>query len=183
MDFRVKTIAKLISTVAVIASTLGVASTQAQTSLQEHIDKHCKKDCVDAQKLVDASYRASQRFGIDYKALMAIVFVESKFSTKAKNGSSVGLTQVLLTYHRPKFMGRNVFDVDDNIFAGAQVFKECLQKHKGMYPKAFSCYNGYQHGDPKYKGKTLSAYMDLKKLDLPKPSSDPLGDFITHKAK
>lgn len=183
MRFRITTIAQSLVKLSILSCTVLGASTQAQTSLQEHIEKYCKRDCVDAQKLVDVSHRAAQRFGFDYKALMAIVFVESKFSTKARNGSSVGLTQVLLTYHKPKFMGKNVYDVDDNIFAGAQVFKECLQKHKGMYPKAFSCYNGYQHGDPKYKGKTLSAYLDLKKLDLPKPSSDPLGDFIIHKAK
>lgn len=152
----------------------------AQT-YQQHIDKYCRKDCVDAETLVNVAARAGERFGFNYKAFLAIIHTESKYHIKAKNGSSVGLTQVLLRYHRPKFMGKNFFAVEDNVFAGAEVFGDCVRKHKGNYPTAYSCYNGYGQGDSKYRSKVMKAWDEIKRLELPLPSMDPLGDFIMAK--
>lgn len=145
-------------------------------SLQSVIDKYCRTTCVSEQKLLDVAARAAKRFKIDKHAVLAIIHVESKYNYKAKNGSSVGLSQVHLGYHKPKFLGKNYFEVEDNVFAGMTVFRDCLTLTRGNYPKAYRCYNG--GGDKNYVSKIMAAYNMLKSLDIPRKSDDPLGDFI-----
>lgn len=150
-------------------------------SLQEHIDRYCRKDCVSAEQLVEVTARAAKRFNIDKKALMAIIHVESKYHIKAKNGGSAGLTQAVIYYHKPKFLGRNYYAVEDNIFVGAQIYRDCLARMKGSYPRAYSCYNG--GGDKNYQSKVKKAFDEISKLRIPKPSMDPLGDLIVSLVK
>lgn len=153
-------------------------TSHAQT-LQDVIDKYCRVDCVSAERLTSATKRAAQGYRIDHHAIMAIVHIESKYHIKAKNGSSVGLSQVLLRYHRGKFRGKNYFDVEDNLFAGMLVFRDCLTRTKGNYPRAFSCYNG--GGDKNYQAKAMNALAMMRSLDYPPVSPDPLGEFIVSK--
>lgn len=147
----------------------------AQT-LQQTIDKFCRKDCVSAEKLTHVAKKAGQSYKVDHRAILAIVHVESKYHIKAKNGSSVGLTQVLLRYHRPKFKTNNPYNVEDNVFTGASIFRDCLRRTRGDYEKAFRCYNG--GGDPRYVPKMRTAYSMMRSLELPKTSEDPLLDFL-----
>lgn len=152
--------------------------TYAQVNtLQAHIDKYCKRNCVSAEKLMSVATKAAKSYKFDVAAVLAIVHVESKFHIRAKNGSSVGLSQVLLRYHKPKFKGTNYFDVEDNVFAGMQVFSDCLRKQKGDYKKAFGCYNG--GGDRSYGTKASAAYVSMKGIVKPSVDEDPLGTFIT----
>lgn len=153
----------------------------AQT-LEQHIAKFCKSGCVDAPTLVKVADQAAKRFNVDKRALLAIVHVESKYHIKAVNGNSVGLTQVLLRYHRSKFPNKpgkqDYYNVQDNVFAGAQVFRDCLVKHKQSYPMAFRCYNGYHKGDPKYKSKTLEAYKTMTAMQMPAINKDHIQQFL-----
>lgn len=158
---------------------LTIPPAHAQT-LQDHIDTYCKVDCVNADKVVDVAYRAGQSYGFDYKTFLAIIHVESKFHTKAKNGRSVGLTQSLLTYHRPKFRGKNYFAIEDNMFVGAEIFGDCVRRHRGNYQAATTCYNG--GGDRRYWSKVQRALKVIRGLELPRPSLDPLGEFIIRMA-
>lgn len=146
------------------------------TDLQDHIDRYCKSTCITADKLSSVASRAAKRYGLDKHMVIAIIHVESKYNYKAKNGSSIGLTQVLLKYHKPKFLGKNYFDIEDNIFAGMQVLRDCLQKHKGSYPRAITCYNG--GGDKHYASKVQAVYKTVRSLDIPVIAKDPLGHFI-----
>lgn len=148
-------------------------------SLQEIIDTYCSKNCVSAQQLTEVATRAAHTYKIDVRAILAIIHVESKYHIKAKNGSSVGLSQVLLRYHKPKFIGKDYYNVEDNIFAGMQVFHDCMRRMKQNYDKSFGCYNG--GGDKKYKIKAMKAYRMMKNAKLPEVSKDPLGDFIQKK--
>lgn len=157
-----------------------LSMTQAQAStLQETIDKYCRKDCISAQYLSEISSKIARAYGIDQRAIIAIVHIESKYHIKAKNGSSVGLSQVLLRYHKGKFKGKNHFDPEDNLFAGMQVFSQCLKKTKGNYNKAYGCYNG--GGDKKYRSKAIAAYDMIKSLQIPSYDKDPLYTFIMKK--
>ena len=159
--------------------TCAFAQMTKAATLQETIDKFCRKDCVSAPQLLSAAKRASKSFNVDHRAILAIVHVESKYHTKARNGNSVGLSQVLLTYHRKKFRGTNYYDVDDNIFAGMQVFNECFTRMRMNYSAAFRCYNG--GGDPKYTMKLNSAFAMMKNMEHPVITNDPLGSFIEQK--
>lgn len=148
-------------------------------NLQEIIDTYCRKNCVSAQQLTDVATRVARSYKVDVRSVLAIVHVESKYHINAKNGSSVGLSQVLLRYHKPKFIGKDYYNVEDNIFAGMQVFRDCMRRMKQNYYKSFGCYNG--GGDKNYKTKAMRAYRMMKNVKLPEVSEDPLGDFIQKK--
>lgn len=153
-----------------------VLPVHANTDLQDVIDDFCRKECVSAEKLTDVATRVSKAYKLDVNAVLAIIHVESKYHIKAKNGSSVGLSQVLLRYHKPKFMGKNYYDVEDNIFAGMQVLRDCVQRSNGSYSKAFRCYNG--GGDPKYVSKVMKALTMMRGIVKPDPHPDPVGRLI-----
>lgn len=148
----------------------------AQTDLQDVIDTYCRKDCVSAEKLTDVAARVSTAYKLDKNAVLAIIHVESKYHVKAKNGSSVGLSQVLLRYHKKKFIGKNYYDVEDNVFAGMQVLRDCLKRMKGDYNKAFRCYNG--GGDPGYVPKVKKALAMMRATEKPEIYQDPLARFM-----
>lgn len=156
---------------------MSTTSVAYATTLQSVIDKFCRTNCITAEQLVDVASRAASRYNLDMRAIIAVIHVESKYHIKAKNGSSMGLSQVLLRYHRSKFIGTDYYDIDDNVFAGMQVLRDCLKRRKGNYPAAFACYNG--GGDPNYRKKANKAYAMVKGLSLPSIDKDPLGTFIT----
>lgn len=147
--------------------------------LQEYIDSKCSMQCVGARTLMQAVYSASYSLHIDPLAMLAIVQVESRFRVFAKNRSSVGLTQILFRVHRSKFTGTNPYDVKDNIFAGSIVLSECVRKHHGNYKQAYRCYNGYGAYSHKYVNKVLSAYNELKSIELNTEQSDLLREDIS----
>ena len=158
-----------------------VANTASQAfTLQEYIQKQCPKHCVKADVLVDTIHRAATSFRIDPSILLAIVEVESSFSTTARNNGSLGIAQINVRYHREKFFGKNYFDVEQNIFAGAKILKGCLTKHKGSYPRALSCYNGAPIKSNVYSNKV---YKTLKKQSVIKKGEpkDHLEDFLIKK--
>lgn len=170
----------LLKPIIILIMLMATAPLWAQpTTLQDTIDKYCRTECITATRLVEVAKKAATSYKVDYRAIMAIVHIESKYHIKAKNGSSVGLSQVLLFYHKGKFKGKNYYDVEDNVFAGMKVFSDCFRKVKGDYRKAFKCYNG--GGDKKYHFKAMSTFEMMKDLTHPEVSKDFLGDFIEKK--
>ncbi len=157
---------------------LGISEASAR-SLQSVIDTYCRKDCITAQELADISAKIERSYKIDQRAVIAIVHVESKYHIRAKNGTSMGLSQVLLRYHKGKFRGRDYLDPEDNLFAGMKVFSDCLIKMKGNYSRAFGCYNG--GGDKQYITKANKAYAMVKALIIPVSSDDQLKQFLIKK--
>lgn len=165
-------------------STLGAAALlllspiSIADELQVYIDTVCKRGCVQSSQLMSAVTAASDSYDLDPVSILAVITVESSFKPKAVNGSSVGLTQVLKRLHKEKFTGNDPFDVRDNVFAGMRVLSDCLKKHKGVYTKAYSCYNGYGTRGAKYAQKVVVAYNKLKRLDLSGYRYDELGDWL-----
>lgn len=109
--------------------------------------------------IVAAADMAANAHKLDSKLLLSMAYVESKYNIKARNGSSVGLMQVHLKYHRDKFKGASVFNPYANMFVGAQILKECMTKHKNSVKKALRCYNG--GGDKNYTVKVMKRYQQL----------------------
>ena len=109
--------------------------------------------------IVVAADMAASAHKLDSKLLLSMAYVESKFNTKAHNGSSVGLMQVHLKYHRDKFKGASVFNPYANMFVGAQILKECMDKNNNNVKKALRCYNG--GGDRNYTAKVMKRYQQL----------------------
>lgn len=133
-------------------------------TLHDYIQMHCKKSsCVDQESILKSVYGASRATGADFKMLLSIAMVESKYDTLAKNGKSVGLMQVHLRWHRQKFQNKDVFAVDENVRVGAGIYQACWVKFKDR-TKALRCYNGYPYGDPRYVEKVTTAYTSVSRL-------------------
>jgi soluble lytic murein transglycosylase-like protein len=116
---------------------------------------------VNSSSLIAAVDMAASAHKLDNKLLLSVAYVESKFDVKARNGSSVGLMQVHLRYHRDKFKGASVFNPYANMFVGAQILKECMNKMDNNVKKALRCYNG--GGDKNYPAKVLKQLQVFKK--------------------
>ena len=116
---------------------------------------------VNSSSLIAAVDMAASVHKLDNKLLLSVAYVESKFDVKARNGSSVGLMQVHLRYHRDKFKGASVFNPYANMFVGAQILKECMNKMDNNVKKALRCYNG--GGDKNYPAKVLKQLQVFKK--------------------
>ena len=157
-----------------------VTASASAFTLEEYIQKNCSQHCVKADILTDTIQRAATSFRIDPSILLAIIEVESKFSTMARNKQSLGIAQIHVKYHHDKFFGKNFYDVEQNIFAGARILKDCLTKHKGSYPRALACYNGAPIKSTVYASKVFKTVK--KQSVLPKASNkDHLKEFLHKK--
>lgn len=140
-------------------------------TLQDYIQSVCKKQCVDQEDLLKSVSDTARELDIDFKDLLSIIKVESKFKPKATSKGNKGLMQVNIRYHRKKLKGRNVFNVKVNIEVGGGIYKDCLVKNKGNRSKSLKCYNG--GGDKKYVIKINKARDELDKLiDLERKEDD-----------
>lgn len=148
----------------IIFSSAAPAKQIKKAVLSEYIKKVCPKKCIQPKDLLIAVKRNSKKYNIDYKILLALIKVESSFNIYAKNGSSVGLTQVLLRYHKPKFTGNDYYHIDDNISVGSQILGACYKRSKNNVRYSLQCYNG--GGDKSYSIKVMKAYKEISFLNL-----------------
>ena len=111
--------------------------------------------------IVAAVDMAADVHKLDRRLLMSVAYVESKMNVKARNGSSVGLMQVHLKYHRDKFKGASVFNPYANMFVGALILRQCMDKSDNNVKKALRCYNG--GGDRNYATKVFKQLNAIKK--------------------
>lgn len=150
--------------VLIIIMMLFISSVSYGKTLDSYIDEHCSRDCADSQIVVNASKMVADSLSLNYLILLAIIKVESNFTKKARNGSSVGLMQVHLRYHRNKFAKGDPFNPYANIFVGGSILKDCMVRVKNNTAKSFRCYNG--NGDPNYAQKVIKAYNEIKQLEI-----------------
>lgn len=87
----------------------------------------------------DAISKAAQKYGLDEKWLHALVQKESSYNTRVGEGSNYkGLTQIS---DDKLNAGQNIWDIYDNIDAGARYFKQMLEMAGGNYRNAYVKYN------------------------------------------
>lgn len=131
-------------------------------TLGEYIQTKCSKHCVTPERLAEGLLLSAMTNDLDPSLLLAVVRVESAFNTRASNQGNVGLTQTLLRYHKPKYRGRNVYDVHANLEVGGSVLRDCLKRRKHNLDKALRCYNG--NADPRYPYKVRTALREIRAL-------------------
>lgn len=131
-------------------------------TLFDYIKDSCRVNCVNHELLLDSITKASTDHNVDKKLVLAIIRVESSFTVKAKNGSNVGLNQVNLRYHKPKFKGKDYYDVNQNVYVGTKILSDCSKKSKGSVIKTLRCYNG--GGDNRYASKVMMHLKDINQL-------------------
>lgn len=140
-------------------------------TLQDYIQSYCKAGCVDQEDLLKSVSDTARELDIDFKDLLAIAKVESKFKVKATSRGNKGLLQVNVSWHKKKLKGRNPYNVKVNVEVGGGIYKDCLIKHKGNRSKSLRCYNG--NGDKKYVKKVDQARDEIDKLiDLERKEGD-----------
>lgn len=166
----------LLPMVSYSATAESIRNVRHKQTLTEYIDDNCKKGCVDPKSLLKSVMQSARKLDTDFRILLAIIKVESGFKVKARNAGNVGLSQILLRYHKPKFKGKDYTNVSDNVNVGAIVFTECKKKHNGNLNKALKCYNG--GADPQYPKKVNKALSEIKQLTLNDEDDDPMGEFI-----
>lgn len=122
-------------------------------------------DASKAQAIANNVVMVSIDTGISAELMTGLISVESSFRTNARsNMGAVGLTQVVPKWHRGKLKDKNLNRVHDSIVVGAQVLKECLDKHQGHVVKALKCYNGDQGpGGNRYARSVLAKSNDVKR--------------------
>jgi soluble lytic murein transglycosylase len=84
---------------------------------------------------------ASNKFGLSFSLLKAIIKVESDFDSRAvsKKGA-LGLMQIM-PENLQAFNIRDPYDPRDNILGGARYFKSLMERFEGKLPLALSAYN------------------------------------------
>jgi soluble lytic murein transglycosylase len=85
--------------------------------------------------------KASNKFGLSFSLLKAIIKVESDFDSRAvsKKGA-LGLMQIMPQNLRALNV-REPYDPKDNIMGGARYFKSLVERFEGKLPLALAAYN------------------------------------------
>jgi soluble lytic murein transglycosylase len=84
---------------------------------------------------------ASQRHGVSFPLLKAVIKVESNFNPRAvSRAGALGLMQIM-PENVKAFGMRDPFDPRENILAGTQYFRELLERFNGKLQLALAAYN------------------------------------------
>jgi soluble lytic murein transglycosylase-like protein len=134
--------------------------------------KSSKLKSVTAQKMQNLGFAPTLADSIEFVAnrenlspdfLVALIFTESRFDTKAV--SSKGYRGLMQIPHV-------IYDPDANILIGAQIFNQKLTMAHGDTLKAIILYKGYGNERDYERGKiqaekVLSLYHRLRKMEVP----------------
>jgi soluble lytic murein transglycosylase len=103
---------------------------------------------------------ASERFGVSFPLLKAIIKAESDFDARAvsKKGA-MGLMQIMPQNF--KLLGlKDPFDPTQNIHAGARYFKQLYERFKGKLALSLAAYNAGPSAVDRYK--TIPPYEETE---------------------
>ena len=116
--------------------------TNAPTSSQYTLYiKERPKQAEEIKKYDGIIQEASNRFGLSFSLLKAIIKVESDFDSRAvsKKGA-LGLMQIM-PQNLQAFNIRDPYDPRDNILGGARYLKSLIERFEGKLPLALAAYN------------------------------------------
>lgn len=123
----------------------------------------------EAYLLVRSADSVARKNKIDLELLMAVIFVESTYNSKAKsNVGAIGLMQVVPKWHLDKispYGGVEVlYDIPINIEIGTEILMEYFRK-EGNLRSALHRYNGsLQDPSLKYSNRVIAKYNLLKRM-------------------
>jgi soluble lytic murein transglycosylase len=113
-----------------------------------------------SEKYDDLITEASERYGVSFPLIKAIIKAESDFDTRAvsKKGA-MGLMQIMPENF--KILGINdPFDPNQNINAGARYFKELYERFNGKLALSLAAYNAGPTAVDRYK--TIPPYQETE---------------------
>jgi len=126
--------------------------TNAPTSSQYKLYIKERPKPSPATKAFDAIIKeASNRYGLSFSLLKAMIRVESNFNTNAvSHKGALGLMQVMPNNLESLDIG-DPFDPKQNIMGGARYFKAMIDRFDGKLPLALAAYNAGPNMVEKYK--------------------------------
>ncbi len=144
------------------------ATERASTYVEYVMYSNPKLTNRQAHEIVSSSYKWATEFKVDIGLLLAIAKTESNFYPHAISTSGAyGLMQVIPLWHKEKILkareelgNPEIFNINTNIYLGAQVFRECLRKTHKIHT-ALLCYSGQTRG---YDEKVMYNYYKIQKL-------------------
>jgi len=84
---------------------------------------------------------ASNKYGLSFSLLKAIIKVESNFDSRAvSEKGALGLMQIM-PQNLQAFNIQEPYDPEDNIMGGARYFKSLIERFDGKLPLALAAYN------------------------------------------
>ena len=132
---------------------------ERKKTLQEYVNTHCKKSCINAKELRDTVKTMSRRHSVPSNLILAIVKVESRFKRTALSKGNYGLMQVNYSTHRT----RNLMDTTTNLEVGTSILSDCLEKTKANLRRTLACYKG--DDSPIYRNEINKAMLVLASLN------------------
>jgi len=125
-----------------VARTAGIASAE---KIAAAVARRYRVSGEAMRQIVDAAYRAGNRFGLDPLLILAVVAVESRFNPIAQSDmGAIGLMQIVPRFHADKLdaADRSSFvDPNINIELGARILKEYITRG-GTEIDGLQMYNG-----------------------------------------
>jgi len=97
-------------------------------------------DPVEAVALEQIVNKYADKYGIPSSIIHRVISSESSYNERARNGPSLGMMQVNPKDHPSTMRGKNPYDPEVSINAGAQYLSECFSQFR-TWPRALTCYN------------------------------------------
>lgn len=126
-----------------------------------------------AELISSEIYKQSLVYDVDPNTIFRIITVESMFNPRAvSNKNARGLMQVVPKYHRHRYRGENIHNVEVNIRVGVEIYAEFTQsRYCGGDPKCgLRRYYGALNSNT-YANKVLAVRLPIQQEQ---PATEPL---------
>ena len=130
-------------------------------------------------------YEASSQHGLDPSLILSVMRQESGFNRNAVSPKGASGLMQLMPATAERFGVKNIFDVRENIYAGARYLRWLLDRFNGDVRLALAGYNAgegavefYGYRIPpffetqNYVRAIYSRYISLRSVNLPQPVTD-----------
>ncbi|MFC7784690.1 lytic transglycosylase domain-containing protein [Rossellomorea sp. GCM10028870] len=146
-----------------VKEALGTKTTFSVSSPLRELSAVNKPNWNAPQEIDAMISRAADHFGLPKKLIQAVIKQESNFNPNAVSPAGAsGLMQLMPITARGLGV-KNIFDPEENVFAGTKYLKQMLDKYNGDIPLALAAYNAGPGNVDKYNGippfKETTAYV------------------------